>query len=64
VHACHQGYSFSICKKVQKLWDLGWAFWRWSYIEDQNIPAFNLTKVINDRIQPGPDFKYFLDAYL
>jgi hypothetical protein len=51
-------------KRFKNFGTCGWAFWRWSYIEDQNIPAFNLTKVINDRIQPGPDFKYFLDAYL
>jgi hypothetical protein len=35
----------------------GWALWRWSYIEDQNIPAFNLAKVSDGRIQPGDLFK-------
>jgi hypothetical protein len=51
-------------KRFKNFGTCGWAFWRWSYIEDQNIPAFNLTKVINNRIQPGPNFKYFLDTYL
>jgi hypothetical protein len=34
----------------------GWALWRWSYMEDLNIPAFNPTKVVKDSIQPGPYF--------
>jgi hypothetical protein len=31
----------------------GWALWRWSYIQDQNIPAFNLTKIVNNRYNQG-----------
>ncbi len=37
----------------------GWALWRWSYIHDRNIPAFNLAKVTDNRIEPGIFFTYF-----
>jgi hypothetical protein len=30
----------------------GLALWRWSYIQNQNILAFNLTKFVDNRIQP------------
>ncbi len=40
----------------------GWALWRWSYIKDQNIPAFNLTNIVDNRIQPGTYFKYLTEA--
>jgi hypothetical protein len=46
--------NFGIC---------GWALWRWSYIRDNNIPAFNLTKIIDkNKIQPGIYFSYFVNA--
>ena len=38
----------------------GWAMWRWSYIQDQNIPAFNLTTIVDSRIQPGIYFNYLI----
>ncbi|MGB7636994.1 MAG: cellulase family glycosylhydrolase [Nitrososphaeraceae archaeon] len=40
----------------------GWAMWRWSYIQDQNIPAFNLTNIVDNRIQPGIYFNYLISA--
>jgi hypothetical protein len=40
----------------------GCALWRWSYVEDRNIPAFNLAKVVKGVIQPGLYFNYFLNA--
>jgi hypothetical protein len=46
----------------EKFGTCGWALWRWSYIKDRNIPAFNLTKIIDNRIQPGPLFIHFINA--
>jgi hypothetical protein len=39
-----------------------WALWRWSYIQDHNIPAFNLTNIIDNRIRPGIYFNYLINA--
>ncbi|CAN5364641.1 hypothetical protein BH18THE2_BH18THE2_29170 [soil metagenome] len=46
-------------KRFEKFGTHGWALWRWSYIEDKNIPAFNLTRIIENRIQPGPIFNHY-----
>lgn len=35
----------------------GGAFWKWSYILDNDIPAFNLAIVINDKIYPNSNFE-------
>jgi hypothetical protein len=54
-----------ICEYIQRFKSFGiygWALWRWSYIKDQNIPAFNLTEIVDNRIQPGPYFKYLIEA--
>jgi Cellulase (glycosyl hydrolase family 5) len=48
-----------MCKRFEVY---GCALWRWSYIHDQNIPAFNLTHIVDGKIQPGIYFKYFLEA--
>jgi hypothetical protein len=40
----------------------GWALWRWSYMQDKNISAFNLTTIVDNRIQPGIYFNYLLKA--
>jgi len=50
----------SYTKRLNTLGTLGWALWRWSYIKDQNIPAFNLTRIPNDRIEPNESFKSFI----
>jgi cellulase (glycosyl hydrolase family 5) len=34
----------------------GCTLWRWYYIRDLNIPAFNLTQVENGRINPNANF--------
>jgi hypothetical protein len=34
----------------------GFALWRWYYIRDLNVPAFNLTNVENGRINPNTNF--------
>lgn len=39
-----------------------WALWRWSYIQDQNIPPFNLTNIVDNRIQPEVYFNYLINA--
>ena len=48
-----------ICRKFEVY---GCALWRWSYIHDQNIPAFNLTHIIEGKIHPGTNFNYFTKA--
>lgn len=48
--------------RFRKFGIYGWALWRWSYREDRNIPAFNLTRIIDNRIQPGPLFKHYTSA--
>ena len=40
----------------------GYAFWRWSYIQDETIPAFNLTCIVDGKIQPGTYFNHFVSA--
>ena len=35
----------------------GGAFWKWSYIVDNDHPAFNLAIVINDKIYPNSSFE-------
>ena len=40
----------------------GCAMWRWSYIADLNIPAFNLTRIIDGRIQPNIYFSYLTNT--
>jgi Cellulase (glycosyl hydrolase family 5) len=35
----------------------GAAFWKWSYIVDNDHPAFNLAIVINDKIYPNSNFE-------
>jgi Cellulase (glycosyl hydrolase family 5) len=49
----------NICKKSEVY---GCALWRWSYIHDQNIPAFNLARIVDGKIQPGTYFNYFVKA--
>ncbi len=54
-----------VSEYIQRFRDFGVcgsALWRWSYIHDQNIPAFNLTKIVENRIQPGPHFKYLTET--
>lgn len=48
--------------RLKKFGSCGWALWRWSYIQDRNIPAFNLTRIIDNRIHPGPLFTHFINA--
>jgi len=49
----------NMCKKSEVY---GCALWRWSYIHDQNIPAFNLARIVDGKIQPGTYFNYFVKA--
>ena len=37
----------------------GATLWWWSFEQDNNHPAFNLTKVKDDQIQPNENFEYF-----
>lgn len=37
------------------------AFWEWSYHVDNTHPAFNLTKIINDKIYPNRNFEIFFN---
>ncbi|MDF2770066.1 MAG: hypothetical protein K0S91_2902, partial [Nitrososphaeraceae archaeon] len=49
-------------KRLNNFLNYGWALWRWSYIPDLNIPAFNLARTEDNRIQEGIYFKYFVKA--
>ena len=40
--------DFSLC---------GATFWWWSYKPDNNHPAFNLTKVVENKIHPNNNFE-------
>jgi hypothetical protein len=49
-------------KRLERFGSQGWAFWRWSYIHDYNIPAFNMAITDNNRIRPGIYFSYLKNA--
>jgi len=55
-----QNQMSSYAKRLSLLGARGWALWRWSYIQDHNIPAFNLTRVQGDRIEPNESFKHVI----
>ena len=40
----------------------GGLFWQWSYIEDARHPAFNLSKIVDERIQPNENFENYINA--
>jgi hypothetical protein len=49
-------------KRLKRFGTCGWALWRWSYLHDDAIPAFNLAEIIDDTIRPGQYFHYFINA--
>jgi hypothetical protein len=57
-----QKQIYQYLKMFKKVGTCGWALWRWSYMEDLNIPAFNLTKVVKDSILPGRYFMYLINV--
>jgi len=57
-----QNQVYEYIKRFKSFAPYGWALWRWSYIRDQNIPAFNLTNIVDNRIQPGIYFNYLRNA--
>jgi hypothetical protein len=44
-------------KRLKDFKVYGCAFWEWSYIVDNDHPAFNLATVINDQIYPNSNFE-------
>ena len=40
----------------------GGLFWQWSYIEDAGHPAFNLAKIVDERIHPNENFENYINA--
>ena len=40
----------------------GGLFWQWSYIEDARHPAFNLAKIVDERIHPNENFENYINA--
>ena len=44
-------------KRLKHFKVYGGAFWKWSYIVDNDHPAFNLAIVINDKIYPNSSFE-------
>ncbi len=57
-----QSQVLDYVKRLKKFRTCGWAMWRWSYIHDQSIPAFNLAEVVNYQIKPGINFIYLVNA--
>ena len=57
-----QNQVYKYIERFKSFATYGCALWRWSYIQDQNIPAFNLTKIVDNRIQAGSSFKYHAKA--
>lgn len=57
-----QDQVYEYLKLLKRFGSHGWGFWRWSYIVDQKIPAFNMANTINNRIQPGVYFNYLINA--
>ena len=53
---------YEFVRRFEQFSIYGWAMWRWSYLQDLNIPAFNLTQIIDGKIQPNICFNYFKDA--
>ncbi|AIC16068.1 cellulase family glycosylhydrolase [Nitrososphaera viennensis] len=40
----------------------GWQLWKFDYRFDSNIPAFNLARIINNRIKPAEPFYHLAEA--
>jgi hypothetical protein len=57
-----QNQIYEYIERFKSFGAYGWALWRWSYIQDQNISAFNLTSIVDNRIQPGIYFNYLINA--
>ena len=54
--------QFKLYIKSLKQFDINAAaFWEWSYKIDDTHPAFNLAKVINDKIYPNRNFEGFFN---
>jgi hypothetical protein len=53
---------FEYIKRSKRFGTCGWAIWRWSYLQDQTIPAFNFAEIANDEIKPGVLFNYLVKA--
>ena len=52
-------------KYIKRLKDFkvsGAEFWEWSYVIDNDHPAFNLTNVIDDKIYSNTNFENFTDV--
>lgn len=49
-------------KTFHKFKLFGWALWRWYYTQDNNIPAFNLTKICNGKISQNINFCNLIEA--
>ncbi len=40
----------------------GCAFWQWSYIIDNDHPAFNITEIVDGKISPNNNFQNLVRA--
>ncbi len=49
-------------KTFNKFLPFGVMFWQWSYITDNEHPAFNLAKIIEDKIVPNHNFDNLVKA--
>jgi hypothetical protein len=49
-------------KRLQKHSIPGGLFWQWSYIEDNQHPSFNLTKIVEKKIYPNENFRNYINA--
>jgi hypothetical protein len=51
-------------KTLNKFFPFGVAFWQWSYLNDKAHHAFNLTKILDGRIQSNENFTNLVNALI
>jgi hypothetical protein len=49
-------------KRLNNFSTPGGLFWQWSHMEDAGHPAFNLAKIVDERIHPNENFDNYINA--
>jgi hypothetical protein len=49
-------------KRLNNFSTPGGLFWQWSHMEDAEHPAFNLAKIVDERIHPNGNFENYINA--
>jgi hypothetical protein len=60
--AISQTQFVNYVNRLKEFSSYGCALWQWSYIIDNYHPAFNLTQIINGRINPNDNFQNFVKS--